>query len=158
MTCSSDVDERTLREIYFPAFERSVKESQPYTVMCSYNMVNGTYSSENDWLLDHVLRKKWGFEGTVISDWGAVNERVKGLAVGMDIEMPASGGIPDAETVAAVQNGSLDDHYQTSVLSIEDCLLEIVNHDEYQLRGRKPARFKPRYSFFDVIVRAYQAI
>ncbi len=109
MTCSSDVDERTLREIYLPAFERAVKESQPATVMCSYNMINDTYSSDNDWLLNQVLRDEWGFQGAVISDWGAVNERVVGLAAGMDIEMPASGGITDAEIVTAVRNGSLDE-------------------------------------------------
>ena len=109
MTCSSEADERTLREIYLPAFEKAVKEAQPYTVMCSYNRVNGTFASENDWLLNKVLRDEWGFEGLVVSDWGAVNERVKGLAAGLDVEMPASGGITDAQIVAAVKDGTLEE-------------------------------------------------
>ena len=71
MSNSSEVDERTLREIYFPAFETAVKKSQPYTVMCSYNRINGTYASEDPWLLTEVLRDEWGFEGYVVSDWGA---------------------------------------------------------------------------------------
>ena len=109
MSCSSEVDERTLREIYLPAFETAVNKSQPYTIMCSYNKINGTYSSENPWLLTEVLRDEWGFEGYVMSDWGAVNERVPGLKAGLDLEMPASGGLTDREIVAAVQDGSLDE-------------------------------------------------
>ncbi|MBR3107866.1 MAG: glycoside hydrolase family 3 C-terminal domain-containing protein [Clostridia bacterium] len=109
MSSSSDADERTLREIYFPAFEISVKEAQPWTVMCSYNKVNGTYASENPWLLTDVLRKEWGFEGYVMSDWGAVSNRVKGVVAGLDLEMPASGGVNDAKIVAAVKKGELDE-------------------------------------------------
>ena len=109
MSCSSEVDERTLREIYLPAFETAVKKSQPCTVMCSYNKINGTYASENPWLLTEVLRDEWGFEGYVMSDWGAVNERVPGLKAGLDLEMPASGGMTDREIVAAVQDGSLEE-------------------------------------------------
>lgn len=109
MTCSSEVDERTLREIYLPAFEKAVKKAQPYTVMCSYNRVNGTFASENDWLLNKVLRGEWGFQGMVMSDWGAVNERVKGLAAGLELEMPACGGYTDRQIVEAVRNGSLDE-------------------------------------------------
>lgn len=109
MSCSSEVDERTLREIYLPAFETAVKKAQPYTVMCSYNKINGVYSSENPWLLTEVLRKEWGFEGYVMSDWGAVNNRVDGLKAGLELEMPSSGGITDQEIIAAVQNGTLDE-------------------------------------------------
>lgn len=109
MSCSSEVDERTLREIYLPAFENAVKKSQPYTVMCSYNRINGIYSSENPWLLTDVLRNEWGFEGYVMSDWGAVNDRVEGLKAGLELEMPSSGGITDREIIAAVQNGTLDE-------------------------------------------------
>ena len=69
MTCSSNADERTLRESYLPAFEAAVKQAQPYTVMCSCNLINGVYASENDWMLNRVLRDEWGFEGLVISDW-----------------------------------------------------------------------------------------
>ena len=109
MSSSSNADERTLREIYFPAFEMSVKEAQPWTVMCSYNKINGVFASENPWLLTDVLRKEWGFEGYVMSDWGAVSDRVAGVAAGLDLEMPASGGINDAKIVEAVKNGALDE-------------------------------------------------
>lgn len=109
MSASSEVDERTMREIYLPAFETAVKKSQPYTVMCSYNKINGTYASENPWLLTKVLRDEWGFKGYVMSDWGAVNDRVEGLKAGLELEMPASGGINDAEIVKAVQEGTLDE-------------------------------------------------
>ncbi len=109
MSCSSKVDERTLREIYLSSFETAVKEGRPSTVMCSYNRINGTYASENPWLLTDVLRDEWGFEGYVMSDWGAVNDRVSGLKAGLDLEMPATNGITDAEIVSAVKDGSLDE-------------------------------------------------
>ena len=109
MSASSEVDERTMREIYLPAFETAVKKSQPYTVMCSYNKINGTYASENPWLLTKVLRDEWGFKGYVMSDWGAVNDRVEGLKAGLELEMPSSNGINDAEIVKAVQEGTLDE-------------------------------------------------
>lgn len=109
MSNSSEADERTLREIYFPAFETAVKKSQPYTVMCSYNRINGTYASENPWLLTDVLRDEWGFEGYVMSDWGAVNERVPALKAGLELEMPSSGGVNDQEIIKAVQDGTLDE-------------------------------------------------
>ena len=109
MSSSSDADERTIREIYFPAFEMAVKEAQPWTVMCSYNKINGVYASEDPWLLTDVLRKKWGFEGYVMSDWGAVSDRVAGVAAGLDLEMPASGGVNDRKIVEAVKAGKLDE-------------------------------------------------
>ncbi|MCD8232285.1 MAG: glycoside hydrolase family 3 C-terminal domain-containing protein [Clostridiales bacterium] len=109
MSCSSEADERTLREIYLPAFETAVKKAQPYTVMCSYNQINGTFASENPWLLTEVLRNEWGFEGYVMSDWGAVNDRVAGLKAGLELEMPSSGGINDREIIKAVKDGSLDE-------------------------------------------------
>lgn len=108
MRVSADVDERPLREIYLRGFQRVVEDEQPWTVMCSYNRLNGVYTSEDPWLLTKVLRDEWGFEGLVVSDWGAVNERVTGLAAGLDLEMPASGGRTDAELVAAVRSGVLD--------------------------------------------------
>ena len=77
--------------------------------MCSYNKINGTYASENPWLLTEVLRDEWGFKGYVMSDWGAVNDRVEGLKAGLDLEMPSSNGINDAEIVKAVQEGTLDE-------------------------------------------------
>lgn len=109
MSSSSNADERTLREIYFPAFEISVRKAQPWTVMCSYNRINGVYASENPWLLTDVLRGEWGFKGYVMSDWGAVSDRVAGVAAGLDLEMPSSGGINDRKIVAAVQSGELDE-------------------------------------------------
>ncbi len=109
MSCSSEIDERTLREIYLGAFETAVKEGKPDTVMCSYNKINGEFASENHWLLTEVLRDEWGFEGYVMSDWGAVNDRVKGLKAGLELEMPASGGHTDQEIVDAVRNGELDE-------------------------------------------------
>lgn len=107
MRVSADVDERTLREVYLPAFERVVTRAQPWTVMCAYNKVNGTYASEHRWLLTEVLREEWGFEGLVVSDWGAVHDRVPALAAGLDLQMPASGPRPDEAVVAAVREGRL---------------------------------------------------
>jgi beta-glucosidase len=109
MRSSSDVDPRPLREIYLRGFQRVVEDAQPYTVMCSYNRINGVFASENPWLLTRVLRDEWGFEGLVVSDWGAVNDRVAALAAGLDLEMPSSGGRTDAEIVAAVAGGALDE-------------------------------------------------
>ncbi|MBT8159726.1 MULTISPECIES: glycoside hydrolase family 3 C-terminal domain-containing protein [Arthrobacter] len=106
---SADVDPRPLREIYLRGFQKVVTAAQPWTVMCSYNRINGVYASEDPWLLSEVLRGEWGFTGLVVSDWGAVNDRVKGLSAGMDLEMPASGGITDAQIVDAVKNGTLDE-------------------------------------------------
>lgn len=105
----AQVDERTLREIYLPAFERVVKGAKPWTVMCAYNKVNGTHASEHHWLLTEVLRDEWGFEGLVVSDWGAVDDRVAGVAAGLDLEMPSSHGLNDARIVAAVRAGELDE-------------------------------------------------
>ena len=109
MSSSSEVDERTLREIYLSAFETAVKEEQPWTVMCSYNRLNGVYASENPWLLTEGLRKEGGVEGFVVSDWGAVSDRVAGVAAGLDLEMPASGGFNDRKIVEAVRAGKLDE-------------------------------------------------
>ena len=109
MSSSSDCDERTIREIYFPAFEMAVKEAQPWTVMCSYNKINGVYASENPWLLTEVLRDEWGFEGYAVSDWGAVSDRAAGVAAGLDLEMPSSGGVNDRKIVEAVKAGKLDE-------------------------------------------------
>jgi len=109
MRVSADIDPRPLREIYLRGFQRVVEDAQPWTVMCSYNRLNGVYTSEDPWLLSSVLRDEWGFEGLVVSDWGAVNERVTGLAAGLDLEMPSSEGRTDAELVAAVQSRALDE-------------------------------------------------
>lgn len=110
MVISDVVDERTLREIYLPAFEIAVKKAQPRTVMCSYNKINGVYSAENKWLLDDVLRGEWGFKGYVMTDWGAMTDnRPKALEAGLELEMPASAGINDKLIVEAVRAGTLDE-------------------------------------------------
>jgi beta-glucosidase len=106
---SAEIDERSLREIYLPAFERVVKNAQPWTVMCAYNKVNGTYASEHHWLLTEVLRDEWGFEGVVVSDWGAVHDRVAAVKGGLDLEMPPHLGVSDVAIVEAVKAGTLDE-------------------------------------------------
>ncbi|RKE05156.1 glycoside hydrolase family 3 C-terminal domain-containing protein [Streptomyces sp. TLI_171] len=108
MRSSSDVAARPLREIYLRAFQQVVQQAQPWTVMCSYNRINGTYAAENRWMLTEVLRGEWGFEGAVVSDWGAVQDRVAAVAAGLDLEMPGTGGVTDAQVVAAVEAGELD--------------------------------------------------
>jgi len=106
---STEVDERTLREIYLTAFEIAVKKTQPWTVMCAYNKLNGTYCSENYQLLAKILKKEWGFEGFVVSDWGAVHDRVAALKGGLDLEMPGPKDRRVQAVVAAVRNGELDE-------------------------------------------------
>ena len=121
----SRIDERTLREIYLPAFRKAVQESQPTTIMCSYNRVNGEYASESHRLLTEILRDEWGFKGVVVSDWGAVNDRVKGLAAGLELEMP---GIAkpsnDDYIVKAVRSGELKE--EVLDLAIERLLNLII--------------------------------
>jgi beta-glucosidase len=109
MRVSADVDERTLREIYFPAFEHVVTAARPWLVMCSYNKVNGVYAAQHRWLLTDVLREEWGFDGLVISDWGAVHDRVAALRAGLDLEMPPKLGVSDRAIVDAVAAGNLDE-------------------------------------------------
>ena len=132
MSSSSNVDERTLREIYFPAFEISVKKAQPWTVMCSYNRINGVYASEDPWLLTEVLRNDWGFEGYVMSDWGAVSTRVAGVKAGLDLEMPASGGVNDRKVMQAVLTGRLDEKY------VDLACERILNINYKYLENAKP--------------------
>jgi len=109
MTISSEVDERSLREIYLPAFETAVKNGKPWTVMCAYNKLNGTYLSENHRLLVEILKDEWGFEGFVVSDWGAVHERVVSLRAGLDLEMPGPRDRRVRAVVEAVRSGALDE-------------------------------------------------
>ena len=116
----SRIDERTLREIYLPAFKKAVETAKPATVMCSYNRINGEYGSENHRLLTEILRDEWGFEGIVVSDWGAVNDRVKGLGAGLELEMPGV-AVPsnDVYIVEAVKSGALDE-------KVLDCAVERI--------------------------------
>ncbi|WP_433441267.1 glycoside hydrolase family 3 C-terminal domain-containing protein [Nonomuraea sp. CA-141351] len=108
MRVSAEIDERTLRETYLPSFERVVKQARPATVMAAYNKVNGLYASQHPWLLTRVLREEWGFDGVVVSDWGAVNDRVAALKAGLDLEMPGNPA-NDATIVQAVRDGELDE-------------------------------------------------
>ncbi len=107
MTSSSNVDDRALREYYLLPFEIAVRKSRPWTLMCSYNKINGVYSSANAWLLDDVLRKEWGFEGVVVSDWGAGHEHWEDLKAGMDLEMPGNGQHYLQRVVEAVAEGKI---------------------------------------------------
>ncbi|MBP6786116.1 MAG: glycoside hydrolase family 3 C-terminal domain-containing protein [Candidatus Promineofilum sp.] len=103
------IDERSLREIYLPAFEAAVTQAKPWTVMCAYNRINGTHASQNHWLLTEVLRDEWGFEGFVVSDWGAVHDRVAALKAGLDLEMPGPKQTRVNAVIEAVRNGDLDE-------------------------------------------------
>ncbi|RSK29261.1 glycosyl hydrolase [Bacillus sp. HMF5848] len=129
MTVDAVVDERTLREIYLASFENTVKKAQPWTVMCSYNKVNGEFASQHKRLLTDILRDEWGFDGLVVSDWGAVDERVKGLQAGLDLEMPSSYGNGDNKIVEAVKNGSLsEDVLNHAVERIVTFILKYINN------------------------------
>jgi len=108
MMHSINADERTLREIYMRGFEIAVKEAAPWSMMCAYNKVNGTWASENEWLLTHVLRDEWGYKGFVVSDWGAVNNPDRAAHAGLNLEMPDNTFSPD-KIVQAVKNGTLNE-------------------------------------------------
>lgn len=114
------VDERTMREIYLTPFEIAVKEGHPSTVMCSYNKINGVHSSDNQWLLTDLLRNEWGFDGLVVTDWGAMNDRIAGMKAGCDLMMPGGSDYMEADLETAVQNGTL------SEADIDQCVLRIL--------------------------------
>ena len=138
MTIDAVLDERTLREVYLAGFETAVKEAQPWTVMCAYNRVNGTYCSESDFLLTDVLKDEWGHEGIVVTDWGAINRRVEGLKAGVELEMPGAPNGNDALIVAAVKSGELDEavldsaveRILTLIFKAEETLAEPFEYDE----------------------------
>ena len=109
MSVSVEADERTMREIYMPGFETAVTEAQPWSIMCSYNRIGGVYAAESRKYLTDVLRGEWGFDGFVMSDWGAVNDRVPDLVAGLELEMPFSSGTRDREIADAVRSGALDE-------------------------------------------------
>ena len=140
MSSDSRVDERTLREIYLAAFEGAVRKEKPWTVMCSYNKINGTYAAQNHKYLTEVLRDEWGFEGYVMSDWGAVNNRVEDLKAGLDLEMPSSMGANDRLIVGAVQSGELEE----SVLdtAVERILNVVFHYEENRDRSAEFDRDK----------------
>ncbi|MGN1162114.1 MAG: beta-glucosidase [Candidatus Fimenecus sp.] len=127
MTVNSVVDERALREIYLAPFETAVKKAQPWTVMCSYNRLNGTYAAENKWLLTDVLRGDFGYKGLVVTDWGAENQRVPGLLAGQELEMPTSSGEGARLIAEAVKNGTVDESVLDEAV---DKLIEMVKRAE----------------------------
>ena len=132
MSVSSEADQRTMREIYLAAFEGMVKEAKPWTMMCSYNKINGTYAASNQWLLTDVLRKEWGFDGYVMSDWGAVDRRLSSLKAGLNLEMPGSSDRNDQLIVEAVKKGELDEAFlDESVAELLNIVFKYQeNHDE----------------------------
>ncbi|HHW90165.1 MAG TPA: glycosyl hydrolase [Clostridiales bacterium] len=117
---SAEIDERTLHEIYLKPFEIAIKQTQPWTVMCSYNRLNGVYASQNKYLLTDVLRDFWGYKGAVISDWGAVDDRAQGVKAGLDIEFPYSGKFNYECVLKAVLDGEITTH------QIDCCVLRIL--------------------------------
>ena len=121
MTIDSVVDERALRETYLTAFEIAVKEGKPWTVMNAYNRLCGIYCSDNEYLQTKILRDEWGFDGIVVTDWGAANDRVQGIKAGNDLEMPTSGGYNDAKICAAVRNGTLREE------DLDKCVLRLID-------------------------------
>ena len=127
MTVNTVADERTLREVYLAPFEIAVKKAQPWTVMCAYNRLNGEYCAENKWLLTDVLRDDFGFEGIVVTDWGAENERVPGLLAGQELEMPTSSGDGTRKIVEAVENGTISEEVLDKAV---DKLIELSKKGE----------------------------
>ena len=135
MTVNTVVDERTLREIYLRPFEIAVKKSQPWTIMCAYERLNGYYCAENKWLLTDVLRNDFGYENLVVTDWGAENERVPGLKAGNELEMPTSSGDGTRLIIEAVNNGELDeavlDHSVDLILDMVDKSVKTLGEYTY---------------------------
>lgn len=134
MRVSAEVDERTMRELYLKPFEIAVKEGRPGTVMASYNRVNGTHSTEHPVLLKKILREEWGFEGLVMTDWGALNDRVKAVRAGLDLEMPASGGETDRMIVQAVRQGRLRED------EVDRCCLRVLHMVFHYLQAQHPTK------------------
>ena len=133
MTNDSVLDERTLREIYLPAFEMAVKEGDVKTLMTSYNRINGIYAHEHPHLLRDILYGEWGFDGMVVSDWGGNNDRVESVRQGGTLEMPSSNGQTDRHIVEAVRNG----HLEESILDEQvDRLLDLVLTTQEHIAGK----------------------
>ena len=141
LSYSANVDERAFREIYMRSFEEAVVEAKPTTLMCAYNKINGVYCAQNKLILTDVLRGDWGFEGFIISDWGAVDDRVIDLEAGLDLEMPSSHGVNDALIVKAVKEGVLDEEVlNTSVrrmLKVIKTVSEASNPQPYSVEDHR---------------------
>lgn len=132
---SAEIDKRTLREIYLTAFEKAVKQAKPWSVMCSYNKLNGTLVSQNHHLLTKILKEEWGFEGLVVSDWGAVKDRVAAMKAGLDWEMPGPKPKRVQEVVDAVRSGKLD------ISVLDECVRRILNIVYRSLQTSKNGSF-----------------
>ncbi|WP_434351800.1 glycoside hydrolase family 3 C-terminal domain-containing protein [Trichococcus flocculiformis] len=150
MSIDAVVDEQALREIYLASFEEVVKEAKPWTIMAAYNKVNGDFCSENKRLLTDILREEWGYEGLVVSDWGAVNERDRGISAGLDLEMPSSNGLGNQKIVDAIRTGVLTeeelDQTVENVLTLVFKAMEskkknaTYDKEEHHLLAREAAR------------------
>ncbi|MBO4496937.1 MAG: glycoside hydrolase family 3 C-terminal domain-containing protein [Lachnospiraceae bacterium] len=154
MTISAVIDERTLREIYLSAFEAVVKGADPDSLMCSYNGINGVFSSQNKKLLTDILRNEWGYKGFVMSDWGAVHERPLGVAAGLDLGMPSSGGKDAKDVEEAVNNGTLDeallDTAVANILKKVDKYKKIpLLHEEETPAEEDKSKVKPQFNRSD---------
>jgi beta-glucosidase len=125
MTIDSIVDERAFREIYLAGFEKAVKAARPWTLMCSYNKVNGTYASENKKLLTDILRDEWGYQGLVMTDWGASNNRIEGIKAGLDLQMPGPDADNDRRIIEAVKSGALS---QEDLDRVVERVVDLVMH------------------------------
>jgi beta-glucosidase len=135
MVVDAQVDERALRELHLRPFEIVVTKARPWTVMCAYNRVNGVFASEHPFLLHQVLVKEWGFDGLVVSDWGAVNDRVAGVRAGLHLEMPASGGVADRDVVEAARAGALDEERLDEIVRT---ILDVTLRAEEARRAAPP--------------------
>lgn len=148
MTSDSIIDERALREIYLTAFEIAIKEGDPKALMSSYNRINGVYANENEHLLREILREEWGYQGVVVSDWGGDNDRVAALKAGSDLEMPGTKGETNAEIVAAVKEGKIEEKYVDESL---DRLIEFVLES-----GKAFEKENPKFDPEEHRTRAYE--
>ena len=148
LVSNSVIDERALREIYLAGFEIAVKEAQPWTIMCSYNQINGVYASDNKRLMTDVPRGEWGYDGTIMTDWGAMNDRVQAIRAGLDLEMPGPCDGSEKRILAAVKDGSLsEDALDTCARRITELLLLAASNerktydvDEHNELARRAAR------------------
>ena len=128
LSSDSIIDERTLREIYLAPFEIAVKEGKPKTVMCAYNKINGTYLSDNNYILRDILRDEWGFDGVVVTDWGAMNDKIEAFKAGLELEMPSSAKMFDKMVIDAVNDGSLSEDYVNEAV---DRILSLIKVQFY---------------------------
>lgn len=153
MTIDEIVDERSLREIYLEGFRRVVEKSKPKTIMSSYNKVNGTYSNENNHLMQNILYKEWDFDGVVVTDWGGNNDRVAGLKAGNQLEMPSTNGITNREIVEAIKNNALDEEVlDKSVNQLLDLIFTT------QLKGKEPINVDYQHHHKEAIEAAKRSI